>query len=204
MVIVEELADVLGDERRLLENLVFRLLEARALLTGNEVRFLGWAAADVEAAAASVREVELRRATVVCALSGDDRATITTLVRTAPEPWATLLEDHRASLGRLAAEVGAALEVTHELAQVALERLTGAGPVTGGATTRLGDHLAPRWAAPTPPSRRRERTCSLQQRAGTALAELDDLDRELTAAGYRAVLEATDRMGLPSLVAFLT
>lgn len=202
--LVEELAEVLGDERRLLETLVFRLLEARALLTSGEARFLGWAASDIEAAAAAVREVELRRATVVCAMHGDDRATILTLTDAAPEPWGTLLEDHRASLGRLAAEVGAALEGIHELATAGLERLRRAAPSSQrDATVDLGDHLGARWAAP-PPGRRRERSCSLQQRSGTALAQLDDLDREITAAGYRAVLGATERMGLPSLVAFLT
>lgn len=202
--LVEELAEVLGDERRLLETLVFRLLEARALLANGEVRFLGWAASDIESAAAAVREVELRRATVVCAMYGDDQATIGTLTAAAPEPWGTLLEDHRASLGRLAAEVGAALEGTHELAVLGLERLRRtAQPEDADAPVDLGDHLGARWAAP-PPGRRRERSCSLQQRSGTALAELDDLDREITAAGYRAVLGATARMGLPSLVAFLT
>jgi hypothetical protein len=200
-VVVDELAEVLGTERGLLEALVFRLVEARSLLASGEARFLGWAASDIEAAGAAVRTIELRRATVVCALCGDDRATIGTLTSSAPEPWDALLEDHRASLGRLAAEVGAALEATHELAQVGLERLTQDG--TGSdRTPGLGDHLGTRWAQP-PPARRRERSCSIQQRSAPTRAALDDLDREVTAAGYRAVLHATGRMGLPSLVAFL-
>ena len=200
--VVEELADVLGAERGLLEALVFRLVEARSLLASGDARFLGWAASDIEAAGAAVRTIELRRATVVCALSGSDGATISTLTTGAPEPWTTLLEDHRSSLGRLAAEVGAALEATHELAAVGLERLMAD---TSGAERApgLGDHLGARWAPP-PPARRRERSCSLQQRSGPGRAVLDDLDREITAAGYRAVLLATERMGLPSLVAFLS
>ena len=199
--VVEELAEVLGTERGLLEALVFRLVEARSLLASGEARFLGWAASDIEAAGAAVRTIELRRATVVCALCGSDGATIGALTSSAPEPWTTLLEDHRAALGRLAAEVGAALEATHDLAQVALERLT----LDGRALDRapgLGDHLGTRWAPP-PPARRRERSCSIQQRSAPTRAALDDLDREVTAAGYRAVLHATGRMGLPSLVAFL-
>jgi hypothetical protein len=203
-VVVQELAEVLGLERRLLEALVFRLLEARGLLVDGEARFLGWAASDIEAAGAAVREVEARRATVVRAMGGDDRATIGTLALQVDEPWTTLLEDHRASLGRLAAEVGAAGEGTHELAQVGLEQLgvtAPASPAPGPAA--LGDHLGTRWAPP-PPGRRRERACSVQQRSGRRVTDLDDLDREITAAGYRAVLGATDRLGLPSLVAFLS
>lgn len=199
--VVEELAEVLGTERSLLEALVFRLVEARGLLASGEARFLGWAASDIEAAGAAVRTIELRRATVVCALSGSDHATIGTLTTSAPEPWTTLLDDHRSSLGRLAAEVGAALEAIHELAELGLERLM----ADAGGPDRpagLGDHLGTRWAPP-PPARRRDRSCSIQQRGGPTRAALDDLDREITAAGYRAVLRATDRMGLPSLVAFL-
>lgn len=200
--VIEELADVLGTERGLLEALVFRLVGARNLLVSGETRFLGWAATDIEAAGAAVRTIELRRATVVCALSGSDRATIGALATSSPEPWATLLEDHRSSLGRLAAEVGAALEATHDLAQAGLDRLTGGAGGRDG-DQGLGDHLGARWAPP-PPARRRDRSCSVQQRSGVTSAALDDLDREITAAGYRAVLRATARMGLPSLVAFLS
>jgi hypothetical protein len=199
--VVEELTEVLGTERGLLEALVFRLVEARSLLASGEARFLGWAASDIEAAGAAVRTIELRRATVVCALCGSDRATIASLTTSAPEPWTTLLEDHRASLGRLAAEVGAALEATHELAQGGLDRLTLDGRALDRAAG-LGDHLGTRWAS-LPPARRRDRSCTIQQRSAPTRAALDDLDREVTAAGYRAVLQATGRMGLPSLVAFL-
>ena len=199
--VVEELAEVLGTERGLLEALVFRLVEARSLLASGDARFLGWAASDIEAAGAAVRTIELRRATVVCALCGSDRTTIGALTSSAPEPWTTLLEDHRAALGRLAAEVGAALEATHDLAQVGLERLALDGRARDRGTG-LGDHLGTRWAPP-PPARRRERSCSIQQRSAPTRAALDDLDREVTAAGYRAVLHATGRMGLPSLVEFL-
>jgi hypothetical protein len=52
---VDELLAVLGRERHVLGNLLFRLLEARGLLATGESRFLHLAARDIEAAAETVR-----------------------------------------------------------------------------------------------------------------------------------------------------
>lgn len=203
-VAVDELVDVLSRERGLLENLVFRLIEARGLLATGEARFLGWAASDIEAASAAVREVELRRATVLIDLGWDGPPTIAVLVSTAHEPWRSLLDDHRVALGRLAGEVGAALEATHELAAAGLERVLAAGHrEESREPDEIGDHLGARWAGSHRDDGRREPGSTLQPRWTQPFAQLDDLDREITAAGYQAVLTATDRMALPSLVAFL-
>lgn len=199
---VEELLDVLARERVLLENLVFRLIEARGLLATGEARFLGWAASDIEGAADAVREVEMRRATVVGAVADAFLPTLGMLVELSPEPYASLLLDHRLALGRLLGEVGAALEAAHDLATAGLTHVRAASGKQGWGGA--GDpRFDPPWA-PWNGVERRGQDASLQPRRVQPFAELDDLDREIIAAGYEAVLNATARLTLPSLVAFLS
>jgi hypothetical protein len=164
---VDELLGVLGRERQVLGGLLFRLLEARGLLATGEARFLHLAARDIEAAAEAVREVELTRAVLVPRSEG---RTLREMAAAAPPPLDAILEDHRIAIAKLAAEVGAVLESTSELAEQGLARVREVGlvPSTG------------RWREP-----------------------LDELDREIAAAGYEAVLNASARLMLPSLVAFL-
>lgn len=168
---VDELLGVLSRERQALEHLLFRLLEARGLLATEETRFLHLAARDVEAAAEAVREVELRRALLEPL---DGGGTLLELATSSPPPLDSILHDHRRAIGRLAAEVGAAIEATAELAEHGLARLRGA-------------ELADR---PPPPRRR-------------PVAPADELDREIMAVGFETVLTASSRLMLPSLVAFL-
>lgn len=204
MVVVDELVDVLDRERHLLESLVFRLIEARGLLATGEARFLGWAASDIEAASAAVREIELRRATILSDMSEGGPPTMAVLVHSAEEPWSTLLAAHRSALGRLAGELGAALEATHDLAEAGLQRVRAAGSNhLAENPDGVGEHLGTRWARTPKEAGRRERDASMQPRHSQPFADLDDLDLEITAAGYEAVLAATDRMALPSLIAFL-
>ncbi|MDQ3385076.1 MAG: hypothetical protein M3503_03540 [Actinomycetota bacterium] len=202
---LEGLVDVLDCERHLLEKLLFRLVEARNLLATGEARFLGWAASDIEDATAAVRDVESRRAAITGDLRHGRPPTVSMLVASATEPWSTLLADHRRALGRLAGEVGAAIEAAHDmalagLAQVQLAGTTGLGPTEAAP---VGEHLGARSTRLRKPSPLRERATSTQPRRALPLAGLDDLDREITAAGYEAILATTSRMALPSLVAFL-
>jgi hypothetical protein len=129
------------------------------------------------------------------------------LVADTAEPWTSLLDDHRMALGRLVGEVGAALESTHDLAVAGLERVLTASNETHGRPERLddvGDHLGTRWARDSMGDDRRELRSTLQPKRSRPFADLDDLDLEITAAGYEAVLTATDRMTLPSLFTFLS
>jgi hypothetical protein len=168
---VDDLLTVLGRERHVLDNLVFRLVEARGLLLTGESRFLHLAARDVEAATEAVREVELTRAIVEPC---DPSTTLREMATAAASPLDAILDDHRAAIGRIAAEVGAAIEAITELAEHALATLRTRELVAAGGSSR---------------SRPR--------------APLDELDREIMASGYEAVLHATARLTLPSLVAFL-
>jgi len=200
---VDELVDVLDRERHVLESLVFRLIEAQGLLTGGEARFLGWAASDIEAAAAALREIECRRATIIRDMSTGSAPTMAMLVRAADEPWSALLTDHHGALGQLTSEVGAGIEAVHHLAGAGYNRVRAVPrqqPDAVGATDE-------RPGTPEPNLEERpghgDSGRSTDQPRPLLATEVDDLDREIAAAGYEAVLVATGTMVLPSLMAFL-
>lgn len=186
---MDELNAILGNQRQVLESLLFRLLGARSLLSTGETRFLSWAAADVERAAARVREVEVRRWSHLQSLTpeGQEPPRLRELAECHGEPLRSLLEDHRQALGRLVGEVAAVMEATEECALQAHAQLLASTPV--GATATTHSHLGTRTVA----SRRRPRA-----------AGGDALDREIAAAGYEALTVASNRLSLPSLLRFLS
>src|SRR5205814_9128726 len=71
---MDELARLLSHERRLLELLLFKLVEGRHLLAAGEGRFLPYAATEVERAMERVQEAELRRSLLIHQLAGDPDA----------------------------------------------------------------------------------------------------------------------------------
>ena len=107
---LETLVDLLGRERALLDVLVYRLVELRALLVSGEGRYLAWAAEEVEDATDAVRAAELNRALLVSRMaesrgSLEETLTLASLIEKADPPWRALLQDHRTALGVLAGEV---------------------------------------------------------------------------------------------------
>lgn len=122
---METLATLLQRERLLLELLVFKITEMRHLLGAGDARFLGWASEEVERAVDAVRHVELERAVLVQDLVGasgeevgvdDESALLERLAASAPEPWGTLLGEHRVALLALANEVADGLASARRLA----------------------------------------------------------------------------------------
>jgi hypothetical protein len=122
---VDDVVAVVAQERRALEHLLFRLQHARDVLTADDERFLGIAADELEAAAASVRELEAARSRVV---AGCGHETLRSLAAASPEPYGSIFQEHHAALGRLAGEVGATLESTQELAADRLAEINGERP----------------------------------------------------------------------------
>jgi hypothetical protein len=107
---MEELACLLGRERLLLERLLFKLVELRALLQGGEARFLPWAAGEVDHATARLREAELHRALMVSKLAEDagmDDSTLSLrmLAHTTPEPYARIFSEQRRAFRELTTEL---------------------------------------------------------------------------------------------------
>ncbi|MEP7054344.1 MAG: hypothetical protein ABI912_03775 [Actinomycetota bacterium] len=107
---MEELACLLGRERLLLERLLFKLIELRALLQAGEARFLPWAAGEVDHATARLREAELHRALMINKLAveaGMDGSALSLqmLARTTPEPYAGIFSDQRRAFRALTKEL---------------------------------------------------------------------------------------------------
>ena len=107
---MDELARLLSVERRLLELLLFKLVEGRHLLAAGEARFLPYAAAEVERAMERVQEAELRRSMLVHDLAAEMEVpeaalTLSALARDSLEPYRTIFTDHRLAFLELAAEI---------------------------------------------------------------------------------------------------
>jgi hypothetical protein len=106
---MQELTDVLDRERRLLEMVLFKLVEARHLLVADEARFLPWASAELERAVERVREATLlravvaQRAAVAHGLPADTG--LRALVGSADEPFGAILSEQADALGRLIGEI---------------------------------------------------------------------------------------------------
>jgi hypothetical protein len=141
---MEKLAGLLNRERVLLELLLFKLVSLRQLLVAGQVRFLPWAAEEVDRATTKVREIELRRTLAVEELhesfgSPADPITLRVLAEQAPEPWRTIFAEHHKALFELASDL--------EVAAGAARRLAGTG---GASVTATLDRLT---GAPEPTSR---------------------------------------------------
>jgi hypothetical protein len=152
---MEKLAGLLNRERVLLELLLFKLVSLRQLLIAGEVRFLPWAAEEVDRATEKVREAELTRMVAVEEMeassdtsglgSSSRRPTLRLLAESAAEPWRTILLDHHKALFALAADVEDAVAATRRLAttggaavSATLDRLTGNTPEPGRSPVGAG------------------------------------------------------------------
>jgi hypothetical protein len=145
---MEKLAGLLNRERMLLELLLFKLVSLRQLLVAGQVRFLPWAAEEVDRATTKVREIELRRTLAVDELSealgaASEPITLRLLAESSPEPWRTIFAEHHKALFDLAADLEEAAGAARRLAAsggasvtATLDRLTGAPDE--GARTPVG------------------------------------------------------------------
>ena len=106
---MEKLTWILWREREMLEALLYRLELEELVMSTGRTRWLAFAARDVDAAAAALREVEILRA-----VAADEAAepvglpvgcTLGELIAAAREPWAGILADHRDSFVALVDEI---------------------------------------------------------------------------------------------------
>lgn len=118
---MDQLAAILRRQRHLLELLLFKLIEARHLLAAGEVRFLAWAAQEVEKAVTKVREAELERALAVSRIADElgvpvDSLSLKALADDCPEPYRTIFEDHRSAFLELVGEIETVTAANRKLA----------------------------------------------------------------------------------------
>ena len=124
---MQEVADVLRQERDSLDQLLFRLTALRALLTGRDEPFLSRAAQEVTTARNQARAVDLLRAAQVQLLGvhGPNHSvpTLRQLASLAREPWAGILRDHHDALTDLVAEIEVARYGSAERARQGIRRV---------------------------------------------------------------------------------
>ena len=109
--VLGELAAVLWQEREVLEDLLYALIQQQLLLDVGQTGWLPRADAAVAAATRAVQDHELVRAieveTLVQVLGLPANASLLEIAAHAGEPWATVLGDHRDALRTLTAEIDA-------------------------------------------------------------------------------------------------
>jgi hypothetical protein len=105
----EAVSNALWIQRDALQTLLYRLVCERLILTSGSGRWLACADDEVRAALHQLRTGEVLRAVEVDeltrALGLDPDASLAQLATLAPEPWTSLLTDHRVALRALAFEV---------------------------------------------------------------------------------------------------
>ena len=149
----ETLFEVLLQERRLLELLIFRLSEAQLLIDARQDRYLGPASDDVAAIERQLGEVELMRAILITGLAerwgvDPDEMTLRSIMRDASKEHQEQLRRELDQLCRLTQEVSvlkqaiSTTSVEHqEATQNTLNRLA------SGLVTSYGSEGSPRSSA---------------------------------------------------------
>lgn len=106
---LSELAAALWQERELLEDLLYALVQQYHLLAAGQTRWLARADAAVAGTARAVQEHEVFRAMQVDALLTvlglPPSASLREIAQAVDEPWPTLLDEHRSALRCLAEEI---------------------------------------------------------------------------------------------------
>lgn len=122
-----EVAATLWREREVLEDLLYALTVENLVLTAGHPRWLARADAAVSAAAQALREHEVLRAVGVDALrrfAGDGHdVSLADLAARSPQPWPTVLVDHRIALLELTEQIETLTARNRELLQAG-ERAT--------------------------------------------------------------------------------
>lgn len=126
--VLEELADILWQERHLVEALLYRLVVARLLLAADEHRFVAAAIDEVEDVVHALRRAERDRSDTLSAVAEHlevpvDDLTLADIARRAPRSLQPVFADHREAFLALIAEIEQAAEANRHLASSALRRL---------------------------------------------------------------------------------
>ena len=108
---------------------MFKLVEARLILTADEPRFVPQAMLEVESVVDRIRFSEIRRTDAVRGLAEalgapQDEVTLRYLAASAPEPYRTMFEQHRDHFHQLAGEIEQVTLDNRRLASLALRNIT--------------------------------------------------------------------------------
>lgn len=134
---LSELVDTLWLERRLLEYLLFKLVEANLILTADLAAFVPLAVDEVEQVLARVRSAEQHRDRVLAATAAElgvptEVVTLEFLAAEAPELLRPSFAEHRRGFLELVAEIERVTRENRKLAAVNLDSIRGTLGIVGG------------------------------------------------------------------------
>ena len=136
-------------EREALERLHFKLIEQQLVLAAGEVRWLHLVDDEVREAADAMRAAEVLRSAefemFARRLNLAPDASLRDFIAAAPEPWPTVLDQHRVALHDLALDIRATAASNTRMLQAGakairetLENLSGSEPGYDGHGTAIG------------------------------------------------------------------
>ncbi|MBS42947.1 MAG: flagellar biosynthesis protein FlgN [Nocardioides sp.] len=116
---MEKLGQVLWQERELLDTLHYRLEVEQLVLASGRSHHLMRAARDVDAVLTTLRETEVLRAVAADAAAEElglaPSPSLRELAEASPEPWRTILDEHRQAFSRVTEQISAMADTNREL-----------------------------------------------------------------------------------------
>jgi hypothetical protein len=116
---LSEFCGVLWREREVVERVLFKVLGQQLVLRSGHARWLVAANTEIELAVNDLRVIEVLRCAESDALANSlgvaPGATLAQLADSAPEPWGSILAEHRDALRQLAAEIDTAIRENRAL-----------------------------------------------------------------------------------------
>lgn len=116
---LSEFSSNLWRERELVERVLYRIVQQQLVLEAGQTRWLATSNNEVEAAVGELNLCELLRSAEADALAAElglgDGPTLRDIAAAVPEPWSSILDEHRSALRDLAAEIQATTEQNRAL-----------------------------------------------------------------------------------------
>jgi flagellar FlgN protein len=147
---LNDVSNILWQERRLLELLVFKLEEEQLVLAAGRTRWLSHATREVDNVLEEIKKVELQRAieveAVVHELGLSSAPSLRELAELTTSPWNGIFEEHRRALLETAQEIDSVARANRDLLsrgqQAAREALATIGHVETDSYTAKGSAAA--------------------------------------------------------------
>jgi len=147
---LNDVSNILWQERRLLELLVFKLEEEQLVLAAGRTRWLSHATREVDNVLEEIKKVELQRAIevedVAQELGLSSAPSLRELAELTPTPWSGIFEEHRRALLETAQEIDSVARANRDLLsrgqQATREALATIGHVETDSYTAKGSAAA--------------------------------------------------------------